>query len=1380
MDSLGNLDLFFDTYEKLTYQLRQLIPSLNETITASLRTHLASSQNKLDEEVYAGLPTLHNSRALFRVLAKCLPLVGSLTHENISKLPARQFLNRLELVAVLASVYELHSTEASAWQAIEVVSRQTQRVIDEVYGLVNRAFLKVRIAEQKCFADREELAQKIGRIQSALKSKSSLLSAYEDVATRARLPTAHTSLQCVVVDSLLVYLENYDNVSFLLMDGFGLVGLNFLLLKSGGFLFSQWYAISSRLDIVSMRHKIFLDSKVWAAVYCRAFINWLVLRARLSTGAPPVSGNDDVATPVSSLFAAINIKTHGRTLVKFVTSHIRPKADQCDGNKENQAPGECWSSSCLTTSNISSKFIGHVPSFLISVVLPLIYAFVTVADMVNLWLGSRLLLNGTLQVAELYTLLGTVKEARVYQLELLRIAQRFHNPSCAQSAICMMAYTDLISQRKWAFDLRLSQLNHILNSVVSLDDVIRSREALLTNKPGKSNKGKVEEDDEEGSFLKHRSEKKHSTEMLDDSDDEGEYDGMATNPVVDAMAGGLPDAYPVPPIDGVAVMSSPSGYPSLQTITKVLSKKSDQKTVEEEGVFTSTACAHRILNGCLWVWMGEVSDLIRTKVTGRDHFFSALVPPSQTSEEKLTSQDDLSSMLESKCVVSSNYVPVTPVRPITKAARAAAAATQVNRFTLLSSMEHEYVLDRSVRPPNAPLRLGILQLKENDVIVASKTRRGTGAAKPSSTPMDAHKSTHLLINFHAAPRYGLFLRSGHFCRNRKPSDHNLKVPGAVETPSGCCSAVPPTSNHLGSLTPDAVFDREARVPRQLRHDTDVQKEYAMSSDVDDGERPKDEVEEPIENCPAIAFRVPLPRNLKMTRKYLLERVHLNLEAQSPLRDPPESLLKGQEAMANRLYGAYSMLSALPVPHLLRPVCQWLGLRWLGLGNQSQAARYFGQATGIAACGLFTSILSSKLKLEGCAESLKSVYAMCAPNDSSAYLNAHASNMPPVRVVQLMLVDELGQLQTFDNCDSDGTQPARDLVTGGLGSRKQIYLIATRWILDGPQASCESRVIHQFAFSGLQYLKDFSDLQSLNVESMQEEDRRRFWSLRFSLDSRLKSLIDEMRNRWFTSEDLEWIKGQGDSQACRYDRPCILVLDRQLTLLPWEWLIWGEGDKEAKCNVPAVCRNFSISLVIGHLALTKCHVARFDPNSAFYVVNPEANLSHTESTFKEYFHQNFPTWDGILGRAPQAQEVLRGFIENDLFVYLGHGNGSKCLMSVFDEGENAKAVALIIGCSSGRPRLEGRHEAYASVFNHLITGAPTAVSLLWDVTDKDIDRFTQKFIDKWILQKEEDDAAQSSSMTRKIFRATEACKLQSLVGKSVVVYGIPALPICHKE
>ncbi|VDM16343.1 unnamed protein product [Hydatigera taeniaeformis] len=1329
MNSLDNLDHFFDAYEKATHQLRLLIPSLNESVATSLRSHLASSQSKLDKEVYAGLPTLHNSRSLFQTLERCTPPLGFLTQVDVSNLHARQFLSRLELVAILASVYELHSTEAAAWQAVEVLSRHTQRVIDEVYGLVNRAFLKLRIAEQMCFADSKKLMHKIGRIQSALKSKSSLFTAYEDLVSRVRLPTAHANLQCVVVDSLLVYLEHYDN----------------------------WYAISSRLDIVMMRHKNFLDSKVWAAVYCRAFANWLTLRARLSTGAPPALITDeDVENPVSSLFAAINIKTHGRTLVKFIMSHIGLQVDHCDDDKENLPPGESLYPNRLGASNISNTSVDRL--------------HITAQDMVNLWLGSRLLLNGTLQVAELYTLLGTVKEARVYQLELLRIAQRLHNPSCAQSAICMMAYTDLISQRKWAFDLRLSQLKHIVNCIVSLDDVLKSRNLSLTNKTNKSNDEKAEEDEEESGFLKHGNRKKQSIERLCDSDGEEEYEGMATNPVVDALAGGLPEVYPVTPIEGIAVIKSPSGYPSLQTVMEILSANSGQRACDEEGVFTPFACSYKILNGCLWVWMGEVADLIRTKVIGRDHFFSALVPTSQISEEKLFSSDDLSTMLENKCSVSSCDAAVTPARPLTKAARAAARGAQATLSTPIHSTGRDDISDRFLRPPNALLRLGVSQPKDDDFIVSSKTRRGVNAAKALSAPVAIQKET---IEFESVDRSR---RSG------RPVDLSLKAPGGAEIPSSCSSSL---SNHLGFPTSRFVPGRELKTSLQILRDNDVQKEvttFCASEycDINDGKQLDEEVEEPVETCPAVAFRVPLPRNLKLTKKYLPHgRPHINLALPSSLHDPPETLIKAQDAFADRLYRAYSNLAAFPVPHLLRPVCQWLGLRWLGLGNQNQAARYFGQATGIAACGLFTSILSSKLKFEVCAESLRSVYAMSAPNDSSAYLNSRSNEMPPMDVVQLMLVDELGQVQTFNNYDSDGTQPAADLVTGGLGSRKHVYLIATRWSLGDSKVVCESRVIHNFSLTGLQYLKDFDELQSRNVESMQEEDRRRFWSLRFSLDSQLKNLIDEMRSHWFTIEDLKWIKGEGDSQDCGCKRSCVLVLDRQLTLLPWEWIIWGQWDEgETKCYVPGVCRNFSISLVVGHLNLTKSHVAEFDPHSAFYVVNPEANLSHTETTFKDYFDQNFPKWDGILGRPPQAQEVLRGFTQRDLFVYLGHGNGSKCLMSAFDEGQNAKAVALIIGCSSGRPRLEGRHEAYASVFNHLITGAPTAVSLLWDVTDKDIDRFTQKFIDNWILRRDEDDTT-SSSMTWKIFRATKACKLQSLVGKSVVVYGIPAVPVCRK-
>ncbi|KAL7059393.1 hypothetical protein AAHC03_012876 [Spirometra sp. Aus1] len=133
-------------------------------------------------------------------------------------------------------------------------------------------------------------------------------------------------------------------------------------------------------------------------------------------------------------------------------------------------------------------------------------------------------------------------------------------------------------------------------------------------------------------------------------------------------------------------------------------------------------------------------------------------------------------------------------------------------------------------------------------------------------------------------------------------------------------------------------------------------------------------------------------------------------------------------------------------------------------------------------------------------------------------------------------------------------------------------------------------------------------------------------------------------------------------------------------------------------------------------------------------------------------------------------------------YLGHGNGSRFLMSTFSEGLVARAVALIVGCSSGRPRLDGRHEPYASVFNHLIAGSPTVLSLLWDVTDRDIDRFTKAFLTGWLIEGEQrqqqrhPNSEGQKNLGFHIFKAVTACKLQSLVGKSVVVYGLPAEPV----
>ncbi len=103
--------------------------------------------------------------------------------------------------------------EGAAWQAVETLARQSKRVIDEVYALVNRVFIKLRTAEKTCYGNPEELDRKVQRIQAALKARAKLFEAYEHLALSVKLPTPHAHLQCIVIDALMVYYENYFNVS---------------------------------------------------------------------------------------------------------------------------------------------------------------------------------------------------------------------------------------------------------------------------------------------------------------------------------------------------------------------------------------------------------------------------------------------------------------------------------------------------------------------------------------------------------------------------------------------------------------------------------------------------------------------------------------------------------------------------------------------------------------------------------------------------------------------------------------------------------------------------------------------------------------------------------------------------------------------------------------------------------------------------------------------------------------------------------------------------------------------------------------------------------------------------------------------------------------
>lgn len=77
--------------------------------------------------------------------------------------------------------------------------------------------------------------------------------------------------------------------------------------------------------------------------------------------------------------------------------------------------------------------------------------------------------------------------------------------------------------------------------------------------------------------------------------------------------------------------------------------------------------------------------------------------------------------------------------------------------------------------------------------------------------------------------------------------------------------------------------------------------------------------------------------------------------------------------------------------------------------------------------------------------------------------------------------------------------------------------------------------------------------------------------------------------------------------------------------------------------------------------------------------------------------------------------------SELFVFCGHGAGER-MHDTFRLRKFASCPAsLLWGCSSGRLKARGVHDALGTALYYLIAGAPFLVANLWDVTDKDIDK-----------------------------------------------------------
>ncbi|KAI9727615.1 MAG: hypothetical protein M1834_008055 [Cirrosporium novae-zelandiae] len=253
---------------------------------------------------------------------------------------------------------------------------------------------------------------------------------------------------------------------------------------------------------------------------------------------------------------------------------------------------------------------------------------------------------------------------------------------------------------------------------------------------------------------------------------------------------------------------------------------------------------------------------------------------------------------------------------------------------------------------------------------------------------------------------------------------------------------------------------------------------------------------------------------------------------------------------------------------------------------------------------------------------------------------------------------------------------------------------------------------------------------------------------------------------------------------------VLVLDKALHCFPWE-------------SIPCL-KEQSVSRVpsLGSLRDILNHQQReaenkgldpfvLEPRNGAYVLNPGGDLKNTQLTFQDPL-RSLDGWSGIIEHNPSESEMKDMLSNSDLFLFFGHGSGAQYIRSKMIQRLDRCAVALLMGCSSGALTEAGEFEPYGTPITYACAKSPAVVATLWDVTDKDIDRFGMGVLERWGIfakpeeQKrnhakkrkgkgrkgEEVESVKRTSLTEAVMVSRDDCVLKYLNGAAPVVYGVP--------
>ncbi|KAI1333799.1 peptidase family C50-domain-containing protein [Xylariaceae sp. FL0016] len=284
---------------------------------------------------------------------------------------------------------------------------------------------------------------------------------------------------------------------------------------------------------------------------------------------------------------------------------------------------------------------------------------------------------------------------------------------------------------------------------------------------------------------------------------------------------------------------------------------------------------------------------------------------------------------------------------------------------------------------------------------------------------------------------------------------------------------------------------------------------------------------------------------------------------------------------------------------------------------------------------------------------------------------------------------------------------------------------------------------------------------------------------------------------------------------------ILILDKPLHVFPWESLPCLQG--AAVSRVPSLAylkraiverKQSKVNARSESESEDELHATSSEPgsrdkeghyidiNSGTYMLNPSADLVNTQSTFAKPLATLPPAWNAIETRAPSESEFEASLRDRDLLLYFGHGSGAQYIRGrTVRRLDKCRAVAMLMGCSSASLADAGQFLNHGPVWNYMLAGSPAVVGTLWDVTDRDIDRFAGRVFEEWGLlpkytfvedakgkgkavkrgkgkaKKGSVDEREAKGEVKSLVEAVttarnEACRFRYLTAAAVCVYGIP--------